>query len=561
MYSTHDFGIIDSIYVYYSCIVYTIYVLMIEDIMTTNTNDVQQTIYSELGYKSMPFPYTTPATLEAYAALVGVSAPNPKTARVLELGATYGGNIISQALFNPDATFIGIELSQEQVEKGNEVIANAGLTNVSLIQSDIASIGSEIGTFDYIIAHGVYSWVDDGVKDALLRLIDEHLAEDGIAYISYNTYPGWHTMDEVRQLMMFSNRNKTQFNHKEKVLHGKTIGSIVGSQILKYDNLKERNSKFLGALRSVMQKDEYYVGHDHLEPNNDPVYFYQFNDHLEAHNLAYLCDADLTLSMVRSFDADIADTLDKLALNDHVAQEQYLDFMLDTTFRKSIICKAKHAESVTYDMGNPELVNSVPMRTIINSFTYTILFNEEALSMFENDIVRDTFQSIIKDGGQFNMIEALAIVKAANDAAKGDDASLEAAVDALYVAMAEHIVRGGLRFLKHPHPKAYYMEGQSFVPARFTKFVKALVESGTDIMYGATSENEAVENLSDEDLMFMEILNKPKAKSTIVNAIKKNIFGGAQAGQAKNQTAMAEAFYAELTKRMETLGYLENKIK
>lgn len=547
------------------CIIHVLFIqymfLMIEDIMTTNTNDVQQTIYSELGYKSMPFPYTTPATLEAYAALVGISAPNPKTARVLELGATYGGNIISQALFNPDATFVGIELSQEQVEKGNEVIANAGLTNVSLVQSDIASIGSEIGTFDYIIAHGVYSWVDDGVKDALLRLIDEHLAEDGFAYISYNTYPGWHTMDEVRQLMMFSNRDKTQFNHKEKVLHGKTIGSIVGSQILKYDNLKERNSKFLGALRSVMQKDEYYVGHDHLEPNNDPVYFYQFNDHLGAHNLAYLCDADLTLSMVRSFDADIADTLDKLALNDHVAQEQYLDFMLDTTFRKSIICKAKHAESVTYDMGNPELVNSVPMRTIINSFTYTILFNEEALSMFENDIVRDTFQSIIKDGGQFNMIEALAIVKAANDAAKGDDASLEAAVDALYVAMAEHIVRGGLRFLKHPHPKAYYMEGQSFVPARFTKFVKALVESGTDIMYGATSENEAVENLSDEDLMFMEILNKPKAKSTIVNAIKKNIFGGAQAGQAKNQTAMAEAFYAELTKRMETLGYLENKIK
>ena len=547
------------------CIIHVLFIqymfLMIEDIMTANTNDVQQTIYSELGYKSMPFPYTTPATLEAYAALVGISAPNPKTARVLELGATYGGNIISQALFNPDATFVGIELSQEQVEKGNEVIANAGLTNVSLIQSDIASIGSEIGTFDYIIAHGVYSWVDDGVKEALLRLINEHLAEDGIAYVSYNTYPGWHTMEEVRQLMMFSNRDKTQFNHKEKVLHGKTIGSIVGSQILKYDNLKERNSKFLGALRSVMQKDEYYVGHDHLEPNNDPVYFYQFNDHLGAHNLAYLCDADLTLSMVRSFDADIADTLDKLALNDHVAQEQYLDFMLDTTFRKSIICKAKHAESVTYDMGNPELVNSVPMRTIINSFTYTILFNEEALSMFENDIVRDTFQSIIKDGGQFNMIEALAIVKAANDAAKGDDASLEAAVNALYVAMAEHIVRGGLRFLKHPHPKAYYMEGQSFVPARFTKFVKALVESGTDIMYGATSENEAVENLSDEDLMFMEILNKPKAKSTIVNAIKKNIFGGAQAGQAKNQTAMAEAFYAELTKRMETLGYLENKIK
>ena len=534
---------------------------MAKDNQQITTDDMQQTIYKELGYKSYPFPFTTPAYLEAYGTLVGLNTPPAKTARVLELGATYGGNIISQAVHNPEVTFVGIELSQDQVEKGNKIISDAKLDNVSLIQGDIMNFDETLGTFDYIIAHGFYSWISDEMKDKLLDIISHHLADNGIAYVSYNTYPGWHTMEEVRQLMMFSNRDKAQFNHKEKVLHGKTIGSIVGSQILKYDNLKERNSKFLGALRSVMQKDEYYVGHDHLEPNNDPVYFYQFNDHLGAHNLAYLCDADLTLSMVRSFDADIADTLDKLALNDHVAQEQYLDFMLDTTFRKSIICKAKHAGSVTYDMGNPELVNSVPMRTIINSFTYTILFNEEALSMFENDIVRDTFQSIIKDGGQFNMIEALAIVKAANDAAKGDDASLEAAVNALYVAMAEHIVRGGLRFLKHPHPKAYYMEGQSFVPARFTKFVKALVESGTDIMYGATSENEAVENLSDEDLMFMEILNKPKAKSTIVNAIKKNIFGGAQAGQAKNQTAMAEAFYAELTKRMETLGYLENKIK
>ena len=534
---------------------------MAKDNQQITTDDMQQTIYKELGYKSYPFPFTTPAYLEAYGTLVGLKPPTAKTARVLELGATYGGNIISQAVHNPEATFVGIELSQDQVEKGNKIISDAKLDNVSLLQGDILNFDESLGNFDYIIAHGFYSWISDEMKDKLLDIISHHLADNGIAYVSYNTYPGWHTMEEVRQLMLFANRGYDELTHKEKVLRGKTVGSLVGAQILNYDNLKERNSKFLGALRSVMQKDDYYVGHDHLEPHNDPCYFYQFNDHLKAHNLAYLCDADLTLSMVRSFDSDIADTLEKLAPNDHVAQEQYLDFILDTTFRKSIICKANHAESVTYDMGNPELVNSVPMRTIINSFTYTILFNEEALSMFENDIVRDTFQSIIKDGGQFNMIEALAIVKAANDAAKGDDASLEAAVDALYVAMAEHIVRGGLRFLKHPHPKAYYMEGQSFVPARFTKFVKALVESGTDIMYGATSENEAVENLSDEDLMFMEILNKPKAKSTIVNAIKKNIFGGAQAGQAKNQTAMAEAFYAELTKRMETLGYLENKIK
>ena len=141
-------------------------------------------------------------------------------------------------------------------------------------------------------------------------------------------------MEEVRQLMLFANRDHDESTHKEKVLRGKTVGSLVGAQILNYDNLKERNSKFLGALRSVMQKDDYYVGHDHLEPHNDPCYLYQFNDHLKANNLAYVGDADLTLSMVRTYDESIADKLEQLAPNSQADQEQYLDFMLDTTFRK-----------------------------------------------------------------------------------------------------------------------------------------------------------------------------------------------------------------------------------
>ena len=110
--------------------------------------DMQQTIYKELGYKSYPFPFTTPAYLEAYGALVGLNTPPAKTARVLELGATYGGNIISQAVFNPEATFVGIELSQDQVEKGNQIICDAKLENVSLVQGgDILNFDESMGTF------------------------------------------------------------------------------------------------------------------------------------------------------------------------------------------------------------------------------------------------------------------------------------------------------------------------------------------------------------------------------------------------------------------------------
>ncbi len=532
---------------------------MAKDNQQIATDDMQQTIYKELGYKSYPFPFTTPAYLEAYGTIVGLNTPPAKTARVLELGATYGGNIISQAVHNPEATFVGIELSQNQVEKGNKIISDAKLDNVSLIQGDIMNFDETLGTFDYIIAHGFYSWISDEMKDKLLDIISNHLADNGIAYVSYNTYPGWHTMEEVRQLMLFANRDHDELTHKEKVLRGKTVGSLVGSQILNYDNLKERNSKFLGALRSVMQKDDYYVGHDHLEPHNDPCYFYQFNDHLKAHNLAYVCDADLTLSMVRTYDESIADKLEKLAPHSQADQEQYLDFMLDTTFRKSIICKSDAAKNISYDVANPEKVNTVPVRTIVNSFVFQILFDEEALEMFENDLVRDTFKALIKDGGTFNMIEALAILKAAHDAANASEEDLEPAVCSLYKAIVEHMVRGGIRFYKTFPVKEEYMEGLSYVPARFTNFVKAIADGGSEYIYGANMFNDAIGDISEEDLLFMELLNKPKAKSTLIKKIKDSLFSADKAQAGKHQNAMAEAFYNELTKRMEQLGFISSK--
>lgn len=532
---------------------------MAKDNQQIATDDMQQTIYKELGYKSYPFPFTTPAYLEAYGTLVGLNTPPAKTARVLELGATYGGNIISQAVHNPEATFVGIELSQDQVEKGNKIISDAKLDNVSLIQGDIMNFDETLGTFDYIIAHGFYSWISDEMKDKLLDIISHHLADNGIAYVSYNTYPGWHTMEEVRQLMLFANRGHDELTHKEKVLRGKTVGSLVGSQILNYDNLKDRNSKFLGALRSVMQKDDYYVGHDHLEPHNDPCYFYQFNDHLKAHNLSYVCDADLTLSMVRTYDESIADKLEKLAPNSQADQEQYLDFMLDTTFRKSIICKESAAKDISYDVANPDKVNTVPVRSIVNSFVFQILFDEEALEMFENELVRDTFKALIKDGGTFNMIEALAILKAAHDAAKASEDDLEPAVCSLYKAIVEHMVRGGIRFYKTFPDKQEYMEGLSFVPARFTNFVKAIADGGSEYIYGANMFNDAIGDISEEDLLFMELLNKPKAKSTMIKKIKDSLFSADKAQTGKHQNAMAEAFYNELTKRMEQLGFIRSK--
>ena len=157
------------------------------------------------------------------------------------------------------------------------------------------------------------------------------------------------------------------------------------------------------------------------------------------------------------------------------------------------------------------------------------------------------------------MIEALAILKAAHDAANASEDDLEPAVCSLYKAIVEHMVRGGLRFYKTFPDKQEYMEGLSYVPARFTNFVKAIADGGSEYIYGANMFNDAIGDISEEDLLFMELLNKPKAKSTLIKKIKDSLFSADKSQSGKHQNAMAEAFYNELTKRMEQLGFIRSK--
>ena len=303
---------------------------------TRMTKEQAKEIYADLGYLSQPFPYASAPFLESYARLLGLSPAPASTARILEIGSSYGGNLISQALFYPKATFTGIEIAPTQVSVGKTYIDQLGITNLNLLEGDVNESHQHLGTYDYIIVHGFYSWVDEDTKDNFLRLCKEHLAENGILYMSYNTYPGWHKMDSVRALLEFANKDIDTLNHREKVRHGKTVASKLGAIMLEYDTVKNQQASFLQSLRQTLQKQDCYVGHDHLEPVNTPVYFHQCMDHMAEHGFTYLCDCDLNLSFPDVYDETLRTQLQDLAPHDPLAREQYIDFMLNTAFRKSL---------------------------------------------------------------------------------------------------------------------------------------------------------------------------------------------------------------------------------
>ena len=147
--------------------------------------------YDAVPYESLSFAQSHPARMSGMAKLFGLAAPPLATARVLELGCTYGGNLLPLAMRYPGAQFVGVDFSQVQIERANKSRDELGLRNVTFRQADIRDIAKESGQFDYIVAHGVYSWVPSDVQEALLELMGRHLAPEGVGYVSYNVYPGW----------------------------------------------------------------------------------------------------------------------------------------------------------------------------------------------------------------------------------------------------------------------------------------------------------------------------------------------------------------------------------
>src|SRR5262245_39050357 len=147
--------------------------------------------YDEVPYASHPFAQTHPDRLATIATLFGMRPQAVEQCRVLELGCAAGGNLIPMAVTYPESHFVGVDLSGREIAEGQRAIETLRLKNIQLAQRDIRDLGDELGRFDYVICHGVYSWVSADVRDKILDLCARLLAPQGVAYVSYNTYPGW----------------------------------------------------------------------------------------------------------------------------------------------------------------------------------------------------------------------------------------------------------------------------------------------------------------------------------------------------------------------------------
>ena len=304
--------------------------------------------YETMPYLSLPIAYTQPAHLAALATLHGLAAPAPGQARVLELGCASGGNLIPLAARFPSAQFVGIDLSRRQIADGKRRIEAAGLMNIELKQADIGELAVAREQFDYVICHGVFSWVPAAVQDAILRIASECLTPEGIVAISYNVLPGWHQRSIVRDILLHHAGN--QGSPHARVAKARAILAQLAQASQNtgpYGRLLRHEAELL-----ALKPDSYILG-EFLAADNSPCSFQDFAGKAARHGLAFLCEADLGAGARELLTPEALQNVTGLGAGDTGLFEQYLDIFSGRPFRRSILVKSQRVK-VTPATINPQ---------------------------------------------------------------------------------------------------------------------------------------------------------------------------------------------------------------
>ena len=293
-----------------------------------------ENVYNEVLYPSAVYPQTHPDRLAMMAALFGMTPAPVEKCRVLELGCGDGWNLITMAYGLPGSEFTGIDLASEPIARGSALAGKLGLENLSLREMDVAD-AADLGEFDYIIAHGLYSWVPQHVREKIMTLCGRSLAPDGVAYISYNAYPGNHIRDMVRGMTRY---HTAHFSDPQQKI-GQARGLV--KFLAEADEPKEVYNQLMAQELERLEKyTDAGLFHDDLSSVNQPFYFHEFMASAAPHGLQYLAEADMLDNRRTQRLPQVEAVLAGLDPADIIGRQQYLDFLKCRAFRQTLLCRS-----------------------------------------------------------------------------------------------------------------------------------------------------------------------------------------------------------------------------
>jgi methyltransferase-like protein/2-polyprenyl-3-methyl-5-hydroxy-6-metoxy-1,4-benzoquinol methylase len=290
------------------------------------------TPYDEIAYPTFPISYTHPDRLATVATHFGMRPAPVERCRVLELGCSAGANLLSMAVMLPESEFVGVDLAGRPIAQGKARVEALGLKNLAFRQIDLLDMAPDYGKFDYIIVHGLYAWVPPGVRDQILAICKGSLQPQGIAYVSYNTFPGCYSRVMIREMMLFHNRDF--HDPQQQMQQAITLLKLLANSRVGPDNYTKLLQE---EFERTSKRSREGLYHDELAEVFRPVYFYQFMEHAQRHELQFLGEADFFEMHTGGLTPQAKEVLDKIS-DDIILREQYLDFMRGRAFRKTLLC-------------------------------------------------------------------------------------------------------------------------------------------------------------------------------------------------------------------------------
>lgn len=293
--------------------------------------DTTAAAYEDFQYENLAFRNTHPDWLGTVGRIFGMDPAPADRCRVLELGCGPGGNLVPLAELLPGSEFVGIDLSSSQIERARTDAAAVGATNVRFEAMDIRDV-PDLGPFDYVICHGVFSWVPDDARRRILSIASEQLSPHGIAYVSYNTLPGWHARGMLRAILR---RVVPAGPPQEMARTARTFLHILRTRTPEQLPL---GAWLRGELALLDQLSDRYLYFEYLVDENVPLYFDEFLQLATDAGLQHLGDADVS-SMLPSQLGEEGERFVDSITRTQLEQEQLLDYLTIRLFRRTLLCR------------------------------------------------------------------------------------------------------------------------------------------------------------------------------------------------------------------------------
>ena len=308
--------------------------------------------YDEVPYTSFPDPARHPERLATIATLLGLDVAPVATCRVLEFACGDGASLIPVAASLPDATFVGFDAAAGPIARARGMARDLRVSNVSLLELDVRELPESLGRFDYIVVHGLYSWVPADVRACVMPLVARHLAPNGVACVSFNVLPGARMRGVIQDMLRDHTRGVAGLRRRIAAARAllDLVGTPAGDDDLGHQALRAE-------ARSAAGGSDGSLAHDDLNEWNTPFHFHEFAADAERAGLAYLAESRPASTSVSGLAPNVREALDAV---DRLAREQYFDFVRFRHYRESLLCHAGALSSFVVQPSRASRLHAVP---------------------------------------------------------------------------------------------------------------------------------------------------------------------------------------------------------